>query len=75
MRKLFTPIAFALLVLSAGTAQAHTAPAPAAVATYIPICKNSRGIPDRRACGNKNDPRRSQLASQQRSARITFLDA
>ncbi len=40
-------------------------PAPTAcvqLATYVPICKNSRGVFDRRACGGKASPRRTQVA-------------
>jgi hypothetical protein len=75
MLKLLTPVAFALMVLTAGTAQAHSTKAGAALATYIPICKNSRGIPDRRACGRKNDPRRSQVAGLNAAALRNFFAA
>ena len=75
MLKLLAPIGLALMVFTAGTAQAHPTAAGAAVATYIPICKNSRGIPDRRACGSKNDPRRSQVAGLSDAVRSTLFAA
>jgi hypothetical protein len=59
-------IGFALHSSPAAPAQATlsaaTLSAGAQVATYVPVCKNSRGIFDRRACGKKSDPRRGQLA-------------
>ena len=32
-----------------------------AMASYVPVCKNRRGLPDRRACGGRSDPRRSLM--------------
>ena len=31
-------------------------------ASYVRICKDRRGMKDRRACGGKDDPRRTVLA-------------
>ncbi|RYF11588.1 MAG: hypothetical protein EOO40_03040 [Deltaproteobacteria bacterium] len=39
----------------------QVAPAPK-LASFVNVCKNDRGVFDRRACGGKQDPRRAALA-------------
>ncbi len=34
----------------------------AKIATYVPVCKNNRGQPDRRACPSKENTRHSRPA-------------
>jgi hypothetical protein len=40
----------------------QTGPVDNAQASYVRICKDRRGMKDRRACGGKEDPRRTVLA-------------
>ena len=52
------------VTLSATSPATSTAPGMGMQSTYVRICKNSRGMRDRRACRHtsREDPRRTALA-------------
>lgn len=52
-----------LVMMSSASAAEPARPHEDSVqASYVRICKDRRGMKDRRACGGKDDPRRTVLA-------------
>ena len=64
MKRCLPVIALGLAVLAGPAAAAAAQPAVSTfqVASFVNVCKTSRGVFDRRACGGKDDPRRHAVA-------------